>query len=1092
MKLRIIFSLSAVLVLLFAPFALNAQDVKKEVVVSGKVVDEGGLPFPGVSILIKGTTRGVASDVDGTFQIKAPEGSSLIFIMMGYKDTEIIVGKQSTDLVKLVPDAVVLNSTVVTALGIRRDEKALGYSATKVDGDAFTTAGASSNWVGGLTGQVAGLSIDRSSGSPNGSMRVTLRGESTVNFQDNSALFVIDGVPMYNTSTAAGVEGDTYAVDFGDGTADLDPDNIESVTVLKGAAATALYGSNAANGAIIITTKSADKQKEKIQVDFKTSFTFDKLLSSPDLQYEYGQGGTKDYYYYTRTDYGQSVMNPEPVAGLESQAGITSWGPKMDGTPYYQFYDEVRGIGGHYNEYGDFVRDATPFVSRGDWFKNYFVTGATVDNNLTVSGKIDKRNSIRLTFADKRGHGMSVNTPFNAQTISVKARNSIAKWLKAETNLTYKRNDNGNIPVTSGYGSTALMYSLWCYAPNVDMSWPSVYWQHGKEGIQQESTLSGGKNNIYFLSEECVNSQQRHRVYGNVKLDADLFKGMTLMVRGGLDMAMDHRCQQQGTSTQAHKEGWYRELNIGSRQFTGEFLFTYKHNFKHDIDLSANFGGSILHKEYEKHTQTADNLKIPSTYTLANSIEKLTIANFSNARQTNSLYGMVSMSWRNALFLDVTGRNDWSSTLPAGNRSYFYPSVSFSVALNDLFDFGRRNGLINLMKLRTSWAQVGHDTEPYRYEDYLAVTNFPGNYSIQQSQANSQLKPEIVTSWEVGLDLKMFKNRFSLDFAYYDGKTKNLIANMPVSYATGASGVYTNAGSIRNYGFELQTQVSPIRSSDFEWKIGFNWSANRNYVLSLGEGVDSWIVGSYSTHAYMTAYTGGSVTAMYGKGYVRAPKGSYAIDSAGQMVDVSGMMVLNKQGQPQTASDLQYLGDCAPDWRAGLNTTFRWKDLSVYIGFDGQKGGHVFSYTNWVLNYRGKGVATLDGREGGLVPEGVILQSDGNYVINTTAVPADAISAYYACKYDQANGEANFVGTDFIKLRDIKITYKFPAKLLQKTKVIKGLSISAYGNNLYCWSKFPGFDPEALSMRGAAITPGFELLQYPTGAKFGGSIALTF
>ena len=485
-------------------------------------------------------------------------------------------------------------------------------------------------------------------------------------------------------------------------------------------------------------------------------------------------------------------------------------------------------------------------------------------------------------------------------------------------------------------------------------------------------------------------------------------------------------------------------------------------------------------------------MNIPGVYSLVNTAYEPLTSNNGYERQTNSLYGMVSLSWRNALFLDVTGRNDWSSTLPKENCSFFYPSVSGSVALNDLFDFGRRGGLINLMKLRASWAQVGNDTAPYRVSNYYQGTGFPGTVAIQSSKSNQNLRPEIVSSWEVGLELRMFKNRFSLDAAFYDSVTDDLISQMPVSYANGVNYVYVNAGSIRNRGVEASVSGTLIKTRDLQWKIGANFTMNRNTVVSLGDGIDSWIVAQYSSHAYMTAYEGGSLTSMYGKGYVRAPEGSVAIDADGKMVDVSGMLVLDKMGNPQTTTDLQYLGECAPLCKGGFNTTLKWKGLQFYIAFDGQLGGNVFSYTNWVLNYRGKGVATLEGREGGMVPVGVRQTSDGNYVINTAAIDPANIATYYHNKYDQTNAEANFVSTQFLKLREVRIEYSFPKKWMAKTKILSAASVSVYGNNLYCWSDFPAWDPEGVTMRGSAVIPGFDILQMPSTAQFGATLNLVF
>ena len=1091
MKSIKVFKILAAALLFLMPVILSAQSGKDDSEVwSGVIVDLNGDPIPGVAVFT--ASGGEISDLDGNYRIAAKKGDDIQFSCLGFETQTIKAGSPALKRVVMKDDSQVLETAVVTALGIKRDEKSIGYSAQKVGSENFASSGTTGNWLNGISGQVAGLNIDRSS-SPNGSMRVTVRGESSASLENNTALFVVDGVPMYNTSTASDSgDGSTSALDYGNGTADIDPENIESVTVLKGAAATALYGSQAANGAIIITTKSAEGQDAVFNVNFKSSVALDKLISSPDLQYEYGQGTAGyNYYYYKPSDEDfTALIGYNPMPTYSSTVGLESWGPKMDGTLYYQYYDDARGIGGHYNEYGDWIRDATPFKSYGDWFKNFFRTGVTLSNSVVVSGKLNKENSVRVGYTNNKITGITPGNSSDAHFLSVRTSSRLAPWLKFDTSVNYKNTTQDNMPTSSGYNQSSIMYSLWCYAPNVDMNWVKDYWLD-KDNYKQDAVLTT-KNNAYFVAYECVGTQNRDRMYGNFAMKADILKGLDLTVRGGLDITSDFRTQRQGTDSKTKPLGWYREQDVDSKQYSGDFLLKYNTRFADEFEFTGNVGGSIIYRSYSNHTQTATAVKIPGIYSLANTNYEPLTSNNSYRRQTNSLYGMLSFSWKSAIFLDVTGRNDWSSTLTAGNRSFFYPSVSGSVALNDLFEFGRTNGLINLMKVRASWAQVGNDTAPYRTQNYMQITGFPGTVALPASKNNPKLKPETVTSWELGLELRMFKNRFSFDAAFYDSVTSNLISQMPVSYANGMNYIYINAGSIRNRGIEASLSGTLIKKRDFQWKAGANFTSNRNTVVSLGDGIDSWIVASYSTHAYMTAYEGGSLTAMYAKGYVRAPEGSVAIDAAGNMVDVSGMMVLDKELAPQTDTDLQYVGDCAPKWKGGFNTSVKWKGLTASVSFDGQFGGHVFSYSNWVLNYRGKGVATLEGREGGLVPAGVTKLPDGNYEINTTALAPANVAHYYRNLYDQTNGEANFVSTAFLKLREVRMEYSLPKKLLAATRFINQASVAVYANNLWCWSDFPAWDPEAVTMRGSAVIPGFEILQMPTTAQFGASLNLTF
>ena len=1057
------------------------ETVSGKHLVTGHVKDETGQPLSGAGVFVLGTTNGVLTDADGNFQIQVNSDDVVQFSFLGYKTESVTVGQKTVMNMQLVPETELLDQVVVTALGIKRDEKSLGYATSKVDEERFANAVTSDNWVSGLLGQVPGLSIDRANTAGGGTARVTLRGESSVSLSENGALFVIDGVPMFNTATTsdAGGDGSAYAIDYGDGSSDVNPDDIESVTVLKGPAATALYGSSAANGVILITTKSADRQEATLKVTWSTSCMFERVLNSPDLQYEYGQGeAAYDYFCYNPSSRVQ-------IIGFQDVSNMESWGPKLDGTLYYQYYDETRGIGGAYNQDGIWERQATPYISYGDWFKDFFNTGWSVSNSLQLSGKIGKKNSIRLTLTDNRKSGMIPNTPSDNQFISIKSTNALKDWMKMEVSLNYRRQRFDNIPTISGYGSTSLMTALWGYAPNTDMDWAKSYWLD--ESISKQDNTIATKNNPYFLVYQCINDQLKNRVYGNVKFDFDITKDLSLMVRAGLDNAVEARSQRQATSTESRPEGYYREQDITSNQYTADFLLKYDRKFFGEFNVTATFGGSIQYRNYMRKAQIADKLNLPGIYTLANSLNKVNVLDYRYERQTNSLYGLIQLGWRNALFLDVTGRNDWSSTLPADNRSYFYPSVSGSVVLNELFDFG--GSVLDLLKVRASWAQVGHDTSPYRYEEYLNSTAFPQGVSIPTIKPNNNLRPETVTSVELGADVHLFQNRLSADVTWYDNKTTDLIAKMPISYSTGMNYIYTNAGSIRNRGIEIMLQGSIIRSRDIDWNVSANWSRNKNSILSLGENIDSWIVASYSSVAYMIAYEGGSVTSMYGKGFQRAPEGSYAVGEDGKMIDVSGMIVCDKFGKPVLDPDLKYIGECAPDWRAGISTQFRYKGLKLSIAFDGQHGGHVYSYTNSVLNYRGKGIKTLDGREGGIIANGVQLLADGNYKINTTPVSAET---YYHAVYPSSNCETNFVSTQFIKLREIRLEYAFPKKWMAKTGFLTGASLAVYGNNLYCWSQYPGWDPEGAYMIGNAVVPGFEILQAPSGAQFGASVKLTF
>ena len=1054
--------------------------------VTGTIYDEEKQPLPGVGVLVAGSTNGVVSDNDGRYAITVKKGQELNYSCLGFKTETMVVGKSSVINVVMHTDAQIMETAIVTALGLEREEKSLGYAASKIEGEAFANAAASDNWLSSLAGEVAGLDISLNNGGT--SSRVTLRGEASTDFATNTALFVIDGVPMFNTATTSddGSGGDEFFIDFGDGTADINPNDIESVTVLKGPAATALYGSSASNGAILITTKSANKQKTKFSVNFASSASFQSVNSSPDLQYIYGQGTTPDYFYVS--GYEDSVLNPGST--MSSQNGWNAFGPKMDGTPYYQYFNAEKGIGGTYDENGKFTRVKTPFVNHGDWFKNFFETGYILNNTLTVSGRINKDNAVRISFTDKRGMDITPGSDYSGQTLSLKMNNQFTEWFTSEVSLNYRRNFHDSIPTSTGFGSTSVMYSLWTYSPSIDMEWAKNYWKPGEEGITQETRLTG-KNNVHFVINECVNSQDKDRIYGNVKLDFKLYKGLTLMVRGGLDSTNDFRTSRIGKSAQGRPKGYLREQDVRSLQYSGDFLFRYQRRLPSDFHLTASFGGSINYQEYSTHTRIADNLVEPGVYTLTNTATEIRVTSTAWQRQTNSLYGLVNLAWRNSLFLDLTGRNDWASTLPEANRSFFYPSVSASAVLNELFNFGYANGRINLMKLRVSWANVGRSTSPNRTIQTYVASDQHGSIKHPSQKRNGSLRPEMVNSFETGLDLKMFKRRLSLDIAYYNSITKDVLSQMPVSKATGMTYLYFNAGKIQNWGIEIAASGTILKKRGVELKLNANWSFNRNKVLELAENIDNWQLAYYS-NSYMYAAEGQSLTAMYGTKYKRAPEGSYATDAAGNVVDVSGQLVLNRDGSPLVDDDIVYIGETAPKWKGGFGFNLSWKTLKLSARFDGKYGGNVMSLTTWVMNSRGKGIATLPGREGELKPDGVVEMDNGGYRIFDENIDPSNLVTYYSHKYRRECTESIFVSNQYLRLREVRLEYSLPKKVMKRIKYLNNVSFAVFGNNLYTWSDFPGFDPTAVSMRGNALSPGFELLQMPGTAQYGASVRLTY
>ena len=1074
------------------------QAVRVDSVIKGRVADDKGQPVVGATVVVVGTTQGTTTGLDGEFSLRVAADDPVLKVdFLGYEPQELrILPSQTTFDITLVPSSKEIDAVVVTALGITRKEKSLGYAVSKVSSEELANT-AGGNWLSGMAGKVAGLNLDQSSAGPGGSIRVTLRGEGSLSHDNNSALFVVDGVPinsgMSSNTTSGSYDAVDAPIDYGNGAGDINPDDVESVSVLKGPAATALYGSRAANGAIVITTKSGRKQKG-IGITFSTGITWEKPGFWPDFQYEYGAG---DYRKSTLASHMSNGITPDEYSFYTVPAEQSYNGEKISSFhSRYQFGEKVEGqLRYMYRSYdrasGTYTR--VPYEVC-DWYKGFFDTGVTYTNSVAVDASDGHGSQLRVSVKDARTDWIVPNTGYDVQTFSVSALSKRNKYIEAGVKLTYYRKDSDNLPI-SGYSNSSPLKSLIWQPTSASVDdlyneWSSGLIRDYYAGVGGIKLCDSSLDNPYFVAYEQLNTMDRDRIYGNMSVTGHIIpEQLSLTLRAGVDFSNDFRTQQKPQYSHSYTNGMYREQTVRNVEFNTDFLLSWRRTFG-DFYLNASLGGNAMLSNNSNVSLLANQLDEPNVFILQNVSGQLDVRATRTKKAINSFYGFLSMSWRDMIFIDVTGRNDWSSTLPVNNNSYFYPSVSASVLLNELIDFGAARNVVNLVKLRGSFAQVGHDTQPYRTTDYLSSSDFAGNYQIPGTMNNANLRPEIVSSWEVGLDLRMFRNRLGVDLAYYNNTSKDLIVNMPVSSASGVTKRFANAGTIRNYGWELQINGTLIKTRDVQWKAYVNWSKNRNEVVDLGEGVDSWIVASYSSHAYMTAYKGGSLSAMYGLGYKRAPEGAYIVEKDGSITNVSGQIIVDENGYPQYSDELQYIGECTPDWKGGFGTSVKWKGLTVSVAFDGQHGGNVYSYTNAVLGTRGKGSFTLAGRYDGLVLDGVNQLPDGNFIRNTHKT-ADIVE-YYGLAYAFQNCEQNFVSTEFLKLREIRIAYEFPRQLLARSKFIKGLSLSVYGRNLYCWSKFPGWDPEGAFMRGASVVPGFEMLQMPGTATFGGNVRITF
>lgn len=1063
--------------------------------VVGREGSQAAVPLVGVAVVVKGSLRNHAvTDLQGRYSIRVPSSTdTLQFTYLGYKPLERVVGSRTRLDVEMLSESQQVDAVVVTALGLTRKEKSLGYAVSTVGSEDLNNT-VTNNWLNGMAGKVAGLNFDTSSAGPGGSIRVTLRGEGSLAYDKNEALFVVDGVPI-NSGMTSNTENGSYGstvstIDYGNGASDLNPDDIESVSVLKGPAATALYGSRAANGAIIITTKSGLKSGG-LRVTFNSNVTLEQAGFWPDFQEEYGSG----VYESAQID---GVTTPPEYSYWNVAADKSDTGQKI--TRYHarssfgERYDpsKMRYIYSSRNwDTDEYTRK--PWVAQ-DWYKGFFRTGVTYSNSISIEGGNGKGNSARVSLKDMRNDWIVPNTGYESQNLSFSFSTRISKAVTVSGKANYYRKNSDNLP-SAGYSTASPLYALIWNPSSVSVDDMYAEWSEGRIAAMNAAGTTGSGNlinpssdNPYFMVYEQLNTQDRDRVYGSVSVNVNIWREkLTLMLRGGMDLNNDFRTQRKPQYSIGHTKGWYREQTVRNFEMNTDFMFNYKDSFG-DFHLSAALGGNRMYQKFQNVTQTAENLQEPDVFLLVNVDGRLLSSNTRREKGVNSLYGYVNLSWRDMLFLDLTARNDWSSTLAPGNNSYFYPSVSGSVILSDLLHID--TPMVNFLKVRASWANVGNDTSPYQLLNYYNNSSFTGGFNMPTNKANYNLKPENVESWEFGVEGRFFDSRLTFDVAFYNATTTNQIISVPVDITTGVYNTIVNAGEINNRGWEVSARIQPVRNKNIRWDMNFTWSRNRNKVVELAPNLDSWTIAT-GPRGEIRAVPGGSLGDLYGSGYEKAPKGSYVTADDGSTIDVSGWDIVDSDGYPVLASEFENLGNTQADWKAGWMNSISYKNFRLSFSFSAQWGGQAYSFTNAMLGYQGKIKATLPGRYDGLIHKGVNQNADGTYSINKTVTAS--IESYYNLRvFNRDNVVNNTFSTSFLKMKDIRLEYSLPKKIAAKTKVLQGASIAFFATNLFCWTNWPQFDPEIATMNGSEITKGFETAAFPMTRTYGVNLKLQF
>lgn len=1098
--------------LVLASVTLISISMWAQATIKGTVYEsDGKTPIIGCGVVVKGTTRGVATEIDGTYTIKANEGEVLEFVSVGYTTKTVTVGKQTVINVTLDFEARQLEGLVVTALGLTREQKSLGYAVTKVDSDAITQA-ANSNWLNGMNGKVAGLTFNTANSGPIGSLRVTLRGDQSLNYGKNEALFVVDGIPIRSGTTATTSSssytnsGADFPVDFGNGASDINPEDVESVSVLKGPAATALYGSRAANGAIVITTKAGRKQKG-VGVTFSSTVSAERAGYWPAFQSLYGSGGDmglNEFCFWTLTS-AETGSATNPTRNLSRYA----WGEKFDANKLRYQYD------GKNWETGEIVK--TPFVYQDDWFTGIFQTGITTTNSLAINGSNGEGTNVRFSMTNTDNEWILPNTGYRKQAYSFSFESPVNKYIKFNTKVNYYRTDSDNMPM-AGYHQTTVMYDLmWGYNNSAMKNWKDEYFQGRFNAINRNSTYSQNGNSLvyagtgsynpYRILYEELNSTDQDRVFGSAGFNVKLTDHLTFDVKSGIDMGNEFRTQRKPKLTSGWENGFYREQSLVNFESNTDFLLKYQNNFfENRLSVTGAFGGNNMVTTYRRNDVELAELDIDGVYNTTNVPSGIypNPYTYRSKKIINSLYGFATLGWNDTYYLDITGRNDWSSTLAKGNWSYFYPSVSASVLLDKVFDFSTNLPAVTFAKLRLSWANVGNDTSPYSLDQYYSAAAISGGYTLPGTIVNPMIKPENVESWEVGLETKFLQNRLGIDIALYNSSTTNQIVSVDVDPIVGASSMKINAGEINNKGIEVSVNATPVKTKDWTWNINANWSLNKNKLVSLQDGWDpakpfetdmGTTIGG-RLHVY--SYVGGEMNKLYGFGLKRAPKGSYYVDGDGNQVDCSGQVLIDATtGLPSLTKDPDvFLGNVNPDWKGGFSTSLRYKRLTLNMAFAYQWGGNRFSVTNGILSYQGKLENSLDGRYDGKVASGVNIVStneDGSYVCSQNNTITSSIYTYYqALTLDRYNGEANTFDTSFLKFKEARLEYALPETLCKKIGFLQGASLAVFATNIFSWDNWPQFDPEGGMLQGTNVFNGIETGAFPMTRTYGVNLKLQF
>lgn len=1069
---------------------LSARVQAQTRTISGRVTDEANAGLPGANILLKGTSNGTTSDSEGNFTLQIPNQTQrLVISSIGYRTQEIdVTAGMSQVAVRLVSDSRNLEEVVVTALGVQRNTRNVGYAVQQIDGSTIQEA-REVNYINSLQGKLAGVQIGGNSGSMGGSARVTIRGLKSIS-GNNNALFIVDGVPMANMNMNSygivggqGTGGGGY--DYGNPAQLINPNDVENISVLKGAAATALYGSRGQNGVIYITTKTG-KGAGGLTLNYDLNAQLDEIAMLPKYQNLYGGGGSTNF---TKLYVNQNPSGFLPGGGtfddndgkgrydlIPDYGTDESWGPKLDGTlvRHYWSWDQDRNN-------PNFGKTA-PWSAHPNNAKEFFKTGVTFSNNLSVASSSDK-GSIRFSIGQTKQNFIYPGSSMNRFFMGL---NTVYKFTDRFTfsgGINYINDHSKGRPGTGFMGNNPMLFYVmygqrqiddaylrnYKYADGSEQSWNRTAWNIQKPAFTQ---------NPYWNQYENYNTDQNNRYFGNAGLTYKLTDWLSADVRVFSDF-LSHLDEVR--SAKGFFVGSYAKRMMSYNENNYQGTLNLNKNLSSDVSLEAVLGGNILSiKQVTDFGTTNGGLQNPMVYVLQNSVTPATISTSYGNRQTNSVFGSVTLGYQKMLYLTATGRNDWASTLKqTGNFSYFYPSVAVSF----IFTEKMQSDWLSYGKLRASYARVGNDAAPYsvsRYYDYVAPFGAFPLQSTSDNLFNNKLKPELSSEVEGGVDLKFFNDLLGLNFTYYDRRTTNQIWNVQIPAESGFTNKVVNGGTVQNKGIEVSLNATPVRAGSFSWRIGVNFSKNTNKVLDLNtnsdqglQGIDRFVIGTErrTNKVSMVAQKGLSMGTMLGTDYV---------------YDAKGNRLVGADGTYKVTPTPVIIGDAFPDFIGGVNNLFSYKQFYLSALVDFQKGGDFFSYTNLYGNKSGMFYETAANgiRENGIINPGV--KDDGSP--NTTPVTA---RVHFNADGGNRISRANLYDGSYIYLREVRLGVNLPEGWASKIRS-KGIRFTLTGRNLWLIkSNAPNVDPANIT-NSIGNQIGFEGGALPPVRSYGANLNFTF